>query len=500
MARDGISEAEISGGTRDLMWDAAFATVVGVFASGVVLAAFALHKGASNGFIGLLAALPFLTQLLQAPTVRLVERLRARRRIATVSLLAGRLMLLLFPLAALAPSNVALWLILIGAAAHFGSNAVAACAWNSWIRDLIPAGRLGAFFAQRSLYATGVTAVGGLAAGIALELGAAGPGADRTFAVLFMLAFICGLVSVWRLACVPEPAMPRTGPGGPLHRQLLQPLTDTNFRRVIVFGGLWQFAVNFSTPFFTVYFLRDVGLGMGSLMSLTVVSQIANLAMLRLWGGLSDRFSNKSVLLAAAPTFLACLAAIALTRSITAPAPTMAYLMVLHVLMGAASAGIGIATGNIVMKLAPAAHATPYLGANALITAFAAGLAPILGGALADEVAARRLLISVEWVSPRADAPTVALAIGGWEFYFIGAALIGLLALHRLALVREEGEIEGRELMQHVLLQARRTVVNLSPVAGLRIASIFPAGALIDLRRKRSGRSTPGEPRTDQPS
>lgn len=480
-----LAERELAQGARDLMWDAAFATVVGAFAGGVVLVAFALHLGASNVIIGLLAAAPFFMQLLQAPAVRLVERLRARRAIATAALLVARLALLLFIAAAFAPPWLGLYLLLAGALLHFGFNAVAACAWNSWIRDLIAPQRLGAFFARRSVYVTGVSAVGGLAAGLALDVGVARAGEARTFALLFALAFACGLVSVWRLARVPEPAMPMPAVGVPLTRQLLEPLADDNFRRVIIFGGLWQFAVNFSTPFFTVYFLRDVGLGMGAVMLLTAVSQISNLAVLRLWGGLSDRFSNKSVLLAAAPAFLACLAAVALTRSIGQPDLQMAFLLGLHVVMGMAAAGIGIGAGNIVLKLAPSARATPYLGANALVTSFAAGLAPILGGAWADGLAVRRLAIAVEWMSPREADAALRLTFTGWEFYFAAAALIGLLALHRLALVREEGEIEGRELMHHMLLQARRTVVNLSPVAGLRLAAIFPGGALIDFRRRR---------------
>ncbi len=40
--------------------------------------------------------------------------------------------------------------------------------------------------------------------------------------------------------------------------------------------------------------------------------------------------------------------------------------------------------------------------------------------------------------------------------------------------------------MQHVLNQARRGVRNASPVAGLRAAVAFPAGALMQARRSKA--------------
>ena len=71
-----ISAQECERGIRFLMIDAAAATAIGALNSGVVLLALALHIGASTIAIGYLAAIPLLTQVLQAPMVKLVERVR----------------------------------------------------------------------------------------------------------------------------------------------------------------------------------------------------------------------------------------------------------------------------------------------------------------------------------------------------------------------------------------------------------------------------------------
>lgn len=482
-----ISERELSAGIGNLVWDAAFATVVGALNSGVVLVAFALHLDANNAQIGILAAIPLLTQLLQAPAVVLVERVRARKLVSVVSLFTGRLAL---PVYAAIPfiddRGTALNLLILAALVHYGFNAVAACSWNSWVRDLIPDARLGQFFARRSVYATAASTIGAVVAGVALDSAAGSEEqGDRVFTALYIVGFLSGLISNWKLAQVPEPRMQALRRRTKLIALLARPLQDRNFRNMMRFMASWQFAVNLATPFFTVYFVRELGFGIGFVMALTVVSQLANLLVLRSWGALSDRFANKSVLSVAVPLFLLCIAGMVLADEVVNRTGRAAYLIGLHILMGFASAGVGLASGNIALKLSPAGDATSYIAANALVSALAAGIAPILGGYGADFFAARGLELAMTYIAPGGVERVFDLLLTHWEFFFLLAAALGLYTLHRLSLVSEAGEIDTREMMQHVFLQARRTVRNLSPVAGLRLAVAFPGGELIAARQRR---------------
>src|SRR3546814_6829510 len=78
------SPAELETGLKRLVIEALFSNTTAALTTGVVLTAFALHLGANNATIGLLAAIPFLTQLAQIPALALVERLRERKRIAVL--------------------------------------------------------------------------------------------------------------------------------------------------------------------------------------------------------------------------------------------------------------------------------------------------------------------------------------------------------------------------------------------------------------------------------
>lgn len=479
-----IGEADLRRGLRWLMADAAFATAVGALNSGVVLVAYALWLGAPNTVIGLLAALPFWTQFLQAPAVSLVERLRARRLISVAALFTARLALPLMALLPVIPDRrLGLALLVAGETVHCSLNAVGACSWNSWIRDLVPEHRLGVFFARRSIWAVLIGVVGNLIAGFALQSQHAsrGGGNGMVFTALYGAGFLASLVSTLSLAKVPEPAMEQAQPKQTLVSLLSAPLKDANFVRLIRFLVSWQFAVNLATPFFTVYFVQQLGLGMAYVMGFTVVSQAANILVLRTWGRLSDRFSNKTVLAAAAPGFLICIAAMAWASGIADRTVLVAYLAILHFAMGIASAGVSLACGNVALKLAPRGSATAYVAANALITSLAGGAAPVLGGVFADFFAQRALTFQVLWKNPHGVREFTPVQITHWDFYFVMAAALGLYALHRLAFVQEAGARERQEMVQEVLSGARRSIRNLSPVAGLQqLAAAFPGGQLLE--------------------
>ena len=129
----------------------------------------------------------------------------------------------------------------------------------------------------------------------------------------------------------------------------------------------------------------------------TAAPPLNNLAALGLWGTLIDRFSNKAVLEIAAPLFLACTLAWTFTGVPWVLSTTLYLLAAIHILMGVATAGVGLASGNIAMKLSPAGQATAYLAANGVISASFAAAAPILGGLFADFFASHQLALAFTW-------------------------------------------------------------------------------------------------------
>jgi hypothetical protein len=61
-----------------------------------------------------------------------------------------------------------------------------------------------------------------------------------------------------------------------------------------------------------------------------------------------------------------------------------------------------------------------------------------------------------------------------WDFFFFFAFLIGIYSIHRLAFVKEAGEVEERVVVQDLIAQMSREMRNLSTAGGLRYMLRFP--------------------------
>lgn len=184
-----------------------------------------------------------------------------------------------------------------------------------------------------------------------------------------------------------------------------------------------------------------------------------------------------------APAYILAIVALIGASQLGNRGAVMLWLIGLHLVMGATIAGVTLASTNIALKLSPKWSATAYVAANAMTTAVAAGIAPILGGLLAQFFAARRFALVARWQSPN-GVFTLPITLTAWDFYFLLAGLIGVYAIHRLSLVREQGEIERRAMVGQVLNETRRSIRNISSVARLRAATDLPGTLLRDARTR----------------
>ncbi len=479
-------------GLRHLIADGVYSQVMGVLTGGAFLVALALLLGASNAVIGLIAAIPSLAQLLQVPAIYVVNRIRRRRLISVVGSGVGRLFLLCVCfLPFFTPASWRIPLLLIALSVYFGLGAFSACAFNSWMRDLMPMQIMGAVFGRRMAIGTAIGAGLSLAAGFGVDFAYTRFGDARpVYSILFAVGGIFGLVGVCSLARIPEPAMRPPSTQG-LLKLLGEPILHENYRKLLIFLGWWNAAVNMAAPFFVVYMLKQIGLSMGYVLSLAVLSQLVNAAFFRIWGRIADRFTNKSVLAVAGPLFIFSFLIWPFT---TMPDPyflTLPMLIAIHVLAGISTAGVNLCAGNIAIKAAPYGEATQYLAVNAFVSGVAATIAPILAGLAADWFDLNHVRITLDWTSTNAAGETrtwglPAVDLVGLDFVFLIAFIVGLYAIHRLLAVKEEGEVEEEIVVQELYAEVRKAVANVSNVAGLRHLTYFPYAVLQYLRGKKT--------------
>ena len=85
LEKDRITGERLEKGLRTIIYEGLATQAMLTFTSGVFLVAFAIELGASNTTIGLLAAITPLAQLVQIPSIYLVENFRRRRAISVAA-------------------------------------------------------------------------------------------------------------------------------------------------------------------------------------------------------------------------------------------------------------------------------------------------------------------------------------------------------------------------------------------------------------------------------
>jgi MFS family permease len=161
---------------------------------------------------------------------------------------------------------------------------------------------------------------------------------------------------------------------------------------------------------------------------------------------------------------------------------TLPLLVVIHLLAGISAAGVMLCTGNIAIELAPKGKATSYLATNALISGIAATIAPILGGLGADWFARRELMVILKWVSPVAgrNVEVPAMVLQGLDFLFLFSCLLSFYVFHRLALIKEEGEVEEEIVIRELSVLVRRSLRSVSTAAEIYHLFEFPYARLME--------------------
>lgn len=438
---------------RWAVWDAAFATAMNTLVMGVFLTGFALALGADARFIGLMAAIPPLGNLLQVPASWVVQHVGQRRALSLWAFgVARSLRVLMVALPWLFPPAwrlTALLLVLSGVALTASLGMVA---WASWMRDLVPLERRGRFFAYRNRVAGVVSLVTNLLGASFLDLWRRAFDEENLmgFSLLFALAVLTGWASLWCLARMPELPMPQ--PEAPLRwsEMLLRPLRDRAFRRFALVISGWTVALNLAAPFFSVYMLRELGLPYSVVNGFVILSQVMGLLHISLWGRLVDTFGNQ-------PVLLFCRFIIAMNPLWWLGTNRRNYLWHIfwpHFLGGMTGGGAELATWNLLLILSPADASPLYLSSFSAITSLASTLGPALGGWVAARVR------DVAWQGP-------FWHLEGLEIVFLLSAFLRFLSLPGFGTLPDVRQQSVWSLLRY--LQRARTLSPLRLIAWLGV-------------------------------
>jgi MFS family permease len=286
---------------RISIYEGALATVFISITTNGLVTGLALYLGAGPFVLGILGALPFLTQLMQLVGAYLEEKTGNRRVLSVWSEALSRLMWIpvaILPLLHLTQTtSLTIFVVLqIFTSATFG---ISVNTWSSWMSDLVPPERRGRYFGIRNTVASFASMVAGLASGYALDYFKRTADEGVAYAVTLGAGLVFAAVGIVLLRLQAEPPMQRR-PRIPVREMFSSPLRDPAYRSLIVSGTIWAFVVGIAGPFFNAYGIENLKMSFADLAYMGIVTSVASMVVFPLVGRLQDRFGDRIVMLVSA--------------------------------------------------------------------------------------------------------------------------------------------------------------------------------------------------------
>jgi MFS family permease len=426
-SKDPVVDDALRHSVRDGM---AYSVQVG--AGETYFSAFALYLRASAPQVALISTLPpLLASSAQIFSAWAGKHFGRRQLVVWGCALQALLWLPIVLVPVLIPSHaVAALLVLL--ALYYSANNLAAPQWTSIMRDLVSERRRGRYFGHRTRLTTIATFVSLVACGVLLhELDTTG----RTyfgFALIFVIAFVARTISVYHLTFLHEPAV--HGPVPDMHiEQWWRSLKSTGALGFSTYVALMNAAVGLSSPFFTVYMLRDLQLSYLEFTVLSGTSVFVQFLMLGTWGRIADVYGNRLVLIVTSISLPIVPAVWILSDDFWA-------LIAFQALSGLSWSGFTLATGNLLYEVVPRTRRAAYVAFHNVGTAAGVFAGAMLGAALEQVLPPGTVLLD----EPRTHSNLLYI-------FVISGALRGLIALFLRGRVRELRK-PRKEITPHALV------------------------------------------------
>jgi MFS family permease len=361
----------------------AFSVQVG--AGETYFSAFALFLRATAPQIAFVSTLPLLLASSAQIFSAWIGNYVGRRRLVLMGCALQALLWLPIMLLPALFSTYAIPALLVLLVVYHSANNLATPQWTSIMRDLVSERRRGRYFAYRTRLTTIATFVSLVVCGLILhELDTAG----RTylgFVVIFLIAFVARAISVYHVTFLHEP--PATSPVPDMHiEHWWRSLKSTGAIGFSVYVALMNLAVGVSSPFFTVYMLRDLALSYFEFTVLTGTSVFVQFLMLTTWGRIADVYGNRLILIVTSIS-------LPIVPAIWLLSDNFWALLAFQALSGLSWSGFTLSVGNLLYELVPQTRRAAYVAFHNVGTAMGVFTGAMIGAVLEGVLPPRAVLL-----------------------------------------------------------------------------------------------------------
>lgn len=260
------------------------------------LGALAVALGAGEFFISLFASLPsLLSSIAQIFSAYIMKKTGLRRTMVLRGVFVHALMWLPIIATIFLDPVIGLWLLLLFVTIQKGVELFINSAWMSWFGEFVDKKTMGRYIGLKTSIGTAFALGSTILAGIILNLFES-TGTLYGFIVLFSIAFFARVYTFFNLSQVPATSFNVRKTKVIFPHQFLKEKKYKPIHSFIKFNTFFMFSVMIAAPLFTLYMLRDLGFDYIQYMILISIASFIQIVSMKYWGGITDRFGNKIVL------------------------------------------------------------------------------------------------------------------------------------------------------------------------------------------------------------
>ncbi len=336
--------------------------------SGAFLAGYASFLGANDSFNGIIGAMPVLAGVVSLFSPMYFEKLEKRKLQIVLLNFFHRFMLglmVFIPLIAFGktPRLILLSIMYLVAwlAVSFSNPAA-----SGLVIDLTPEKIRGRYFGRRESYILAVGTIIALILGRVMDAFKSGGNEYDGFVATFSVILMFSAANFIFWSSIREPQIKSKRAAYCLKQIITIPLKNSGFKKIIVFFVIYNIGLQVGSPFFSVYMVTGLKLEYTYIMLMGMMGTLVNVILVRVWGKVADSRSwdfvlKYSILLLGITHF---------TWFFVTHSSGVVLIPILHIMSGAAWAGIGISTFNIQFIFSPEEGRTVYIGFNAALGGF----------------------------------------------------------------------------------------------------------------------------------
>lgn len=445
-SRDQVINRSLRHSVRD---GAAYAVMSG--SGETYFSAFAVFLKATTAQIGFLASVPaLLASFAQLLSAWLGHTFGNRKIIILIGATLQALVWIPMALLIWLPTDYQVEVFIVCVILYYAFGNLAAPQWSSLMGDLVTEKKRGRFFARRTRISSMTSFLALVTAGILLHYFDTNMATKTGYLILFSVAFLSRLVSVYHLTKMYDPPGHVAAIEVPVEKITWKRLKQSRFAGFSVFFALIQFSVAVGSPFFSIYLLRDLGYSYVEFMLLSASTVFMQFITLYRWGRISDVFGNRIIL-------TLCGSLIPFIPFLWLFSTNFYYLMIVQAFGGAIWAGFTLSASNFLYDLIPQNKRATYMAAHNVLASIGIFIGALLGGYLGTVLPDTYVVFGYE-------INLVSQLYNIFVLSFILRLMTSLLLIPRLQEIRRVKPVTVRRLIFRV--------VRFNPLTGLNFEVI----------------------------